>query len=114
MQLKQISKIGYSSNKEEFELIEKNKFLKNILEALEIKKQDFFDENSIDDKIKFKNFLMKNNLKVVEEENFMIFFKDKLIAKMHKPSYTIKKDPNKDKKNQVYMEAVVVYETYLD
>lgn len=114
MQLKQISRIELSSDKYKFEELKKNEFLKNILEALELKKQDYFDNNSIENKIKFKSFLIKNNLKILEDEDYMIFFKEKLIAKMNKPIYFIKKDVNKESKKQVYLEATILYETYLE
>jgi len=112
--MKQVYLLNISSNKEEFEQEEKNKFLKTILEVLEFKTDSLFEENTVENKIKIKNLLSKNNLKIADEDDYIVFFENQEIARMKKPFYKIKKDLSElDRKNQVYIEVTVEYETKL-
>jgi len=103
-----------SEDKQSFEKEEKNKFLKSILEALELNVSSLFDQDTIDNKIKIKEILKKNNLKVLDEDDFVVYFENKEIARMIKPFYKIKKDLSEiDRKNQIYIEAVIEFNTIL-
>lgn len=103
--------LNMSENKSDFEQEEKLKFLKSILETLELKIGDLFDNQTIENKIKIKNILQKNNLKTLDEEDYIIYFENNEIARMKKPFYKIKKDLSElDRKNQVYIEAMIEFD----
>lgn len=112
--MKQTYFLNMSEDKQSFEKEEKNKFLKSILEALELNVSNLFDQDTIDNKIKIKEILKKNNLKVLDEDDFVVYFENKEIARMIKPFYKIKKDLSEiDRKNQIYIEAVIEFNTIL-
>lgn len=103
--------LNMSENKSDFEQEEKLKFLKSVLETLELNTKDFFNDNTVENKIKIKNLLQKNNLKTLDEEDFTIYFENKEIARMKKPFYKIKKDLSElNRKNQVYIEASIEFD----
>lgn len=103
--------LNISEDKSDFEQEEKLKFLKSILETLELNVKDFFENNTIENKIKIKSLLQKNNLKTLDEEDFIIYFENNEIARMKKPFYKIKKDLSElDRKNQVYIEALIEFD----
>jgi len=103
--------LNMSENKSDFEEEEKLKFLKSILETLELNIGGLFDNQTIENKIKIKNILQKNSLKAIDEEDYIIYFENNEIARMKKPFYKIKKDLSElDRKNQVYVEAIVEFD----
>lgn len=112
--MKQIYLLNVSSNVYQFEAEEKQKFLQNVLDSLDINYSNLFKDDSGETKIKLKILLEKYNIKIVDEEDYFIYVEKDLVAKMQKPIYKIKKDLlSLDRKN-VYMEAEIDFWTIFD
>jgi|688.fasta_scaffold1501588_1 hypothetical protein len=103
--------LNISENKYSFEEEEKQKFLQSILETFELNVSELFENKTIENKVKLKNLLYKNNLKTINEEDFIIYFENKEIARMKKPFYKIMKDLSEiNRKDQLYIEATIEFE----
>lgn len=112
--MKQIYLLNVSENPYTFEAEEKSKFLRAILDSLEVSYEDCFDNQSMVSKVKLKQILDKYNINIVDEESFSIFVDNDIIAKMEKPFYKIKKDITSKQRNNLYMEAEINFWSVYD
>lgn len=107
--------LNRNENKQEIEAQEQSRFVKTILEALEIPVLLNPDEPlSIIDKIKLRKSLETYNISIISDFNdgMKVFANNELIGEWYKISYKLKKDDkqlNLDKK--VYLEATMSFWT---
>lgn len=110
--------ISRNENVKEIETQEQSRFIKTILEALEIDVKFNPDESfSIDDKIKMRKALSFYNITIIEsfDGGLKIFVERDLIAEWKKPFYKMKQDNSQiDPKNRLYMEMKINFWTVFE
>src|SRR5271165_299942 len=97
-----------NENTKNIEMQEQSRFIKTILEALEVG-IDYKSEEplSIEDKVKMRKSLEFYGITIIEifDGSLKIFAEKELIAEWKKPTYKLKQDFSQvDPKNKLYME----------
>ena len=97
----------------EIEAQEQARFIKSILEAIDIPIQWNPDEPlSINDKIKFRNSLHTYGIHIIDDMDggLKIFAKDELVAEWTKAKYKLKEDPSNINPNKrLYLEMNIEF-----
>jgi hypothetical protein len=110
--------IRRDENTKNIEAQEQARFIKTILEALEVAIDYNPDEPlSIEKKIKMRKDLSFYGISIFESpnSNLKIFVEKELIAEWKKPSYKMKKDPSQiDPKKKLYIEMSIEFWTVFE
>jgi len=111
--------LDFNSNKRAVEDEEKAKFIRSILEAMNIE-VDFWSPQettlTIETKIKLRELLSELGLIILEttDGEVEIYFEQKLIGEWRKPFYMLKKDLSQvDPRKKLYLEMHVTFSSPL-
>jgi hypothetical protein len=102
--------LNSNENTDQIEDEEKTRFVRSILEMLELPVDDLWEENgdlSIESKIKFRNILATYNIQIIDstEGDLQIYCDGETIGRWGKPIYILKKDfKQKDPTKKLYLE----------
>jgi len=107
-----------NENTKNIEMQEQSRFIKTILEALEVG-IDYKSEEplSIEDKVKMRKSLEFYGITIIEifDGSLKIFAEKELIAEWKKPTYKLKQDFSQvDPKNKLYMEMNIEFWTVFE
>ena len=107
-----------NENIKNIETLEQSRFIKTILEALEVG-IDYESEEplSIENKIRMRKALESYGITIIEapDRNLKIFAERELIAEWKKPTYKMKQDPSQtDPKKKLYMEMNIEFWTVFE
>lgn len=110
--------LNKDENTKEVEAQEQSRFVKTVLEALEVPIDWDPDEPfSIDTKLKFKKSLSNFHINIVDDMNggIKIFVNKDLIGEWHKCIYKLKKDLSQiDPRSRLFIEMNVNFWTIFD
>lgn len=112
--------LNSNENTDQVEDEEKTRFVRSILEMLELPVDDLWEENgdlSIESKIKFRNVLTTYNIQVIDstEGVLQIYCDGELIGKWEKCEYILKRDlKQKDPAKKLYLEMKTDYWSIFD
>jgi hypothetical protein len=102
--------LNSNENTDRIEDEEKTRFVRSILEMLELPIDDLWEENgdlSIESKIKFRSLLATYNIQIIDsiEGELQIYCDGETIGRWNKCEYVLKKDlKQKDPAKKLYLE----------
>lgn len=102
--------LNTNENTKELEEQEKNRFVRSIIDCLDIPIEFNPDTPNVENKIKLKRDLQKYKIFIVDDYNggLKMFLDTDLIAEWHKCKYKLKEDvASRDPKNKLFMEMQV-------
>ena len=110
--------LDYAENVRQVEEEEKTKFLMSLLEQMGVP-IDFWDGSiplSVDQKIKLRTILAKNNASVIDNaEGLKIYVGHNLFGEFYKSTYKLKKDLSQlDPKKQIFTEMTINFWTIFE
>lgn len=112
--------INHDENAKQIEEEEKIRFLRNLLEQMNVPIEDFWAEDgalSIEQRIKLRSILTTYSIQVIDDlDGHMQVFVDKeLVGEWFKSTYKLKRDIHQlDPKKQLYTEMTVNFWTIFE
>jgi hypothetical protein len=107
-----------NENTREVEIQEQARFVKSILEALQIPIEWNPEEPfSVESKIRFRKELDQFKINIIDDSNggIKIYVETDLIAEWHKPLFKLKKDSSQiDPRKQIYLEMNVRFSSLFE
>lgn len=112
--MKGIILLNYGENTKQIEEEEKLRFLKAILEQMNVPLEGTWDSESlsVDEKIKLRKLLYNLGIQVIDDlDGFMeIYVENEKVAEWHKPMYKLKRDLQQlDRRKQFFLEMEVSF-----
>lgn len=105
--------LNYNENTHKVEEEEKSRFLKSIIEQIEIPIGDFWIDDtplSVENRIKLREILTTYNIQVIDDldGHMKIYVDSELIGEWHKCTYKLKRDISQiDHRKQLYLEMEI-------
>lgn len=112
--------LNHDENTREIEEEEKMRFLRNILEEMNIPISNFWETDSllmIEQKIKLRKILVDFGIQIIDDldGNMTMYVDNEKIAQWYKSTYKLKRDIKQlDPKKQLYLEMEINYWSLFD
>ncbi len=112
--------LNYDEDIHQVEEEEKNRFLRSILEQIELPIQDIWGEElilSVEQKIQLRQILSSYDIKIIDDfdGNMKVYAETQVIGEWHKPTYKLKKDPSQiERKKSIFLEMTLDFWSVFD
>ena len=106
--------LNYNENTKRVEEEEKNRFLKSLLDQMDINTDDIWNGEilSIEQRIKLRGILATYGIQIIDDLDgtLQIYVDNEKVAEWIKPTYKLKKDLRQiDPRKQLYLEMLIEY-----